>query len=61
MHVACASTGGRILTFEIGELKALAKGGRGLTLIDRALANGGDVVEVGAMGAVVWGIARAPA
>ena len=33
-HVACASTGGRILTFEIGELKSLPKGGRGLTLID---------------------------
>ncbi|MDM0013027.1 DNA topoisomerase IV subunit A [Variovorax sp. J22P168] len=33
-HVACASTGGRILTFEIAELKALPKGGRGLTLID---------------------------
>jgi topoisomerase-4 subunit A len=33
-HVACASTGGRILTFEIGELKPLPKGGRGLTLID---------------------------
>jgi len=33
-HVACASTGGRILTFEITELKALPKGGRGLTLID---------------------------
>jgi len=33
-HVACASTGGRILTFEIGELKTLPKGGRGLTLID---------------------------
>ncbi|MEJ8822378.1 DNA topoisomerase IV subunit A [Variovorax humicola] len=33
-HVACASTGGRILTFEIGELKVLPKGGRGLTLID---------------------------
>ncbi|MBO9649537.1 MAG: DNA topoisomerase IV subunit A [Variovorax sp.] len=33
-HVCCASTGGRILTFEIGELKALPKGGRGLTLID---------------------------
>ncbi|HEY4068418.1 MAG TPA: DNA gyrase C-terminal beta-propeller domain-containing protein, partial [Burkholderiaceae bacterium] len=33
-HVVCASTGGRILTFEIGELKALPKGGRGLTLID---------------------------
>ena len=33
-HVACASTGGRILTFEITELKAMAKGGRGLMLID---------------------------
>ncbi len=33
-HVACASTGGRILTFEIGELKVMEKGGRGLTLID---------------------------
>ncbi len=33
-HVACASTGGRILTFEIGELKTMEKGGRGLTLID---------------------------
>ena len=33
-HVACASTGGRILTFEIGELKMMEKGGRGLTLID---------------------------
>lgn len=33
-HVACASTGGRILTFDITELKALPKGGRGLTLID---------------------------
>ena len=33
-HVCCASTGGRILTFEIGELKAMEKGGRGLTLID---------------------------
>ncbi len=33
-HVACASTGGRILTFEILEMKALPKGGRGLTLID---------------------------
>ena len=33
-HVACASTGGRILTFEIGELKAQPNGGRGLTLID---------------------------
>ncbi len=33
-HVACASVGGRILTFEIGELKAMAHGGRGLMLID---------------------------
>ncbi|MBC7393183.1 MAG: DNA topoisomerase IV subunit A [Variovorax sp.] len=33
-HVACASTGGRILTFEIAEMKNLPKGGRGLTLID---------------------------
>ena len=33
-HVACASTGGRILTFEITELKAQANGGRGLMLID---------------------------
>ena len=33
-HVACASTGGRILTFEVGELKLMEKGGRGLTLID---------------------------
>ena len=33
-HVACASTGGRILSFEIGELKAMAGGGRGLMLID---------------------------
>ena len=33
-HVACASTGGRILTFEIGELKAMANGGRGLMLMD---------------------------
>ena len=33
-HVACASTGGRILTFEINELKAMPNGGRGLTLID---------------------------
>ena len=33
-HVACASTGGRILTFEITELKNLANGGRGLMLID---------------------------
>ena len=33
-HVACASTGGRILTFEIGELKQMDKGGRGLVLLD---------------------------
>ena len=33
-HVACASTGGRILTFEIGELKPMVNGGRGLMLID---------------------------
>jgi topoisomerase-4 subunit A len=33
-HVACASTGGRILTFELSELKAMSNGGRGLMLID---------------------------
>jgi topoisomerase IV subunit A len=33
-HVACASTGGRILTFEITELKTMSGGGRGLMLID---------------------------
>ena len=33
-HVACASTGDRILTFDIAEMKNLPKGGRGLTLID---------------------------
>lgn len=33
-HVACASTGGRILTFEISELKLMEKGGRGLMLLD---------------------------
>jgi topoisomerase-4 subunit A len=33
-HVCCASTNGRILTFDIGELKAMANGGRGLMLID---------------------------
>jgi topoisomerase IV subunit A len=33
-HVCCASTLGRILTFEIAELKAMANGGRGLMLID---------------------------
>ncbi len=32
--VACASTGGRILTFDIAELKLMEKGGRGLMLID---------------------------
>ena len=32
-HVACASTGGRILTFEISELKTMATGGRGLMLL----------------------------
>ena len=32
-HVACASTGGRILTFEITELKSMATGGRGLMLL----------------------------
>jgi topoisomerase-4 subunit A len=33
-HVACASTGKRILTFEIAELKPMPNGGRGLMLID---------------------------
>jgi topoisomerase-4 subunit A len=33
-HVACASTGGRILTFAISELKPMPNGGRGLMLID---------------------------
>jgi topoisomerase IV subunit A len=33
-HVACASVGGRVLTFEISELKQMANGGRGLMLID---------------------------
>jgi topoisomerase-4 subunit A len=32
-HVACASSGGRILTFEIKDLKTMANGGRGLMLI----------------------------
>jgi topoisomerase-4 subunit A len=32
-HVCCASAGGRILTFEIAELKPLPKGGRGLMLM----------------------------
>ena len=33
-HVMCASSSGRILTFEISELKQMAGGGRGLMLID---------------------------
>ena len=33
-HVVCASVGGRILSFEIGELKLMPNGGRGLMLID---------------------------
>jgi topoisomerase-4 subunit A len=33
-HVACASTGGRILTFPIEQLNTMANGGRGLKLID---------------------------
>ncbi len=33
-HVACASTGGRILTFEISEIRQMEKGGRGLLLLD---------------------------
>jgi topoisomerase IV subunit A len=33
-HVACASAGGRILTFEINDLKVMTNGGRGLMLID---------------------------
>jgi len=33
-HVVCASTGGRILTFELSELKTMANGGRGLMLLD---------------------------
>jgi topoisomerase-4 subunit A len=32
-HVACASAGGRILTFEISDVKLQPKGGRGLMLI----------------------------
>jgi topoisomerase IV subunit A len=32
-HVACASTGGRILTFDITEIKPMTNGGRGLMLI----------------------------
>ena len=33
-HVACASSLGRILTFEIEQLRSMANGGRGLMLID---------------------------
>src|SRR4051812_26044046 len=33
-HVCCASTGKRILTFEISELKPMSNGGRGLMLLD---------------------------
>ena len=33
-HVCCASAQGRILTFELAELKLMEKGGRGLMLID---------------------------
>ena len=33
-HVACTSTGGRLLTFALSELKAQANGGRGLMLLD---------------------------
>ena len=33
-QVACASAGGRILTFDLSELKLMEKGGRGLMLID---------------------------
>ncbi len=33
-HVCCASVGGRILTFDIAELKLMEKGGRGLLLVD---------------------------
>ena len=33
-HVACASVGGRILTFELTELRVMANGGRGLMLMD---------------------------
>ncbi len=33
-HVACASTGGRILSFPIDQLNAMPNGGRGLKLID---------------------------
>lgn len=32
-HVACISSGGRLLTFDLQELKALERGGRGLMLL----------------------------
>ncbi len=32
-HVACVSAGGRLLSFEIGELRQMDKGGRGLMLM----------------------------
>jgi len=35
-HVCCVASDRQILTFEIGELKLLPKGGRGLTLMDLA-------------------------
>ena len=34
ISVCCASTGGRVLSFDISELKTMEKGGRGLMLID---------------------------
>jgi topoisomerase-4 subunit A len=34
VNVACASAGGRFLTFALSELKTMEKGGRGLMLID---------------------------
>ena len=33
-HIACVSVAGRLLSFELTELKTLEKGGRGLMLID---------------------------
>ena len=33
-HVVCASSGGRILTFPLADLKVMEKGGRGLMLMD---------------------------
>ena len=35
-HVACASVDGRVLTFDLSELKHMPKGGRGLMLLDLA-------------------------